>query len=221
MLAEEVTLGLHIIAGFVALFTGAGAFVTEKGGQRHRRLGRWYVKSMAFVAVSAVVLFGFEQTETRRFLGFVAVFSFYFVYSGYRVLSRKRPTASPERADWIAVVLLVGASLGLVVVGGDWLVDGNDFGTVAVVFGGIGATFGVRDIRWFTAGEAESRTWFYEHLSRMAAGYIATVTAFSSVNLVFLPSLARWLWPTLIGTPAIFLLVRRYRSRFESGPTAT
>lgn len=217
VLAEALVLGSHVVAGFVALFAGAGAFLTAKGGRRHRRLGRWYVRSMAFVAGSALLLYAFEQTETRRFLSFVAVFSFYFVFSGDRVLSRKRPTASPARLDWLAVVLLIGASAGLVAVGGWWLLNGQGFGAVALVFGGIGTAVGLQDVRWFARGDTEPRAWFYEHLSRMAAGYIATVTAFSSVNFTFAPTLVRWLWPTVLGTPLVFLLVRRYRRQFTSG----
>jgi hypothetical protein len=52
-------------------------------------------------------------------------------------------------------------------------------------------------------------------------GYIATVTAFSSVNFTFLPSVVSWLWPTVIGTPLIFLLVRRYRTQFADGGVST
>ena len=46
-------------------------------------------------------------------------------------------------------------------------------------------------------------------------GYITTVTAFSSVNFTFLPSVVSWMWPTVIGMPLIFLLVRRYRTQFN------
>ena len=49
----------------------------------------------------------------------------------------------------------------------------------------------------------------------MMAGYIATVSAFSAVNLsTLLPVVVAWLWPTLLGTPVIILLVRHYRQRY-------
>ena len=48
-------------------------------------------------------------------LGFVAVFSFYFAFSGYRVLSRKRPADGPTAVDWAAVACLGLASLGILV----------------------------------------------------------------------------------------------------------
>ena len=207
---DSITLGLHIVAGFLALFGGAGAFLTKKGGLTHRRFGRAYVYSMAFVSASALALFVFDPTPTRQFLAFVAVFSYYFVFSGYRVLSRKRPTDEPTSLDWAATVVLVAVGVGLLGFGITRLLDGVGFGTVMAVFGAISVGFGVRDLRQFSTERSESRAWFYEHLSRMGAGYIATVTAFSSVNFVFLPPVARWLWPTVIGTPLIMFLVRRY-----------
>ncbi|MFC7127889.1 hypothetical protein [Haloferax chudinovii] len=33
-LVEDATLGIHILAGFAALFAGFGAIVTTKGGRR-------------------------------------------------------------------------------------------------------------------------------------------------------------------------------------------
>jgi hypothetical protein len=48
----------------------------------------------------------------------------------------------------------------------------------------------------------------------MMAAYIATVTAFSAVNFHFLPPVARWLWPSVVGTLGILVWVRYYRKKF-------
>jgi uncharacterized membrane protein len=213
-LAETLTLDAHVLAGFLALCSGLGAILTRKGGRRHRRFGRVYVGSMAFVSGSALLLFTFAPTPRRQFLALIAVFSFYFVFSGYRVLSRKRPGDGPAAMDRAAAGLLCVTGLALLAMGALELGGGSSFGTVLVVFGGISAVFGVRDRRQFRTGESEPRAWFYEHLTRMGAGYIATVTAFSTVNFLFLPTVLRWLWPTLVGTPAIFLAIRRYEEQF-------
>ena len=217
--AEAITLAVHVAAGFAALFAGSGAFLTKKGGLRHRQNGRVYVYSMAIVCATALALLGFDPSATRQFLALVAVFSFYFVFSGYRVLARKRPADRPAPVDWAAAGVLCLAGLGLLAMGGLGLASGGSFGTVLLVFGGISVAFGLRDLQEFRTATEDPRAWFYEHLSRMGAGYIATVTAFSTVNFVFLPAVARWLWPTLVGTPLIFLLVRRYQQQF-GGPAA-
>ena len=51
-------------------------------------------------------------------------------------------------------------------------------------------------------------------MRNMLAGYLATVSAFSVVNLTFLPPVVRWLWPTVIGTTGILLWSRYYRRKF-------
>jgi len=52
-------------------------------------------------------------------------------------------------------------------------------------------------------------------MTSMIASYIAVVTAFSVVNFSFLPLTAKWLWPTILGTPAIFIWVTYYKTRFN------
>jgi hypothetical protein len=44
--------------------------------------------------------------------------------------------------------------------------------------------------------------------------YIAAVSAFSVVNLHFLPTAVRWLWPSAIGVPGIFLWISYYQRKF-------
>ena len=213
---EEVTLWVHVATGFLALAAGAGALATEKGGRRHRRFGRTYVYSMAVVSGTALVLYPLGPGFWRLFLGLVAIFSFYFAFSGYRVLSRKRPADEPAVVDWGAVGLFGVASAGLVAMGGILLRSGNGFAPVLLVFGGIGVVFAGTDLRSFR-GEIDPGAWVGQHVVRMGAGYIATVSAFSAVNFLFLPPVLRWLWPTLLGTPLLVYFRRKYESRFAPG----
>lgn len=216
-LLEDATLGVHIVFGFVALATGAGAILTKKGGRRHRRLGRTYVYAMAAVSVTALVLLALDQTLGRIFLGLVAVFSFYFAFTGYRVLSRKRTIDAPGTVDWAAAGLLGATGVALLAMGVWFLADGIDFGTVVVVFGVIAVVFTTNDVRQFRATDHDPRTWFFEHIQRMGGAYIATVTAFASVNVTFLPTVVVWLLPTAIGTVAIWYVSRQYHAKFDRG----
>jgi uncharacterized membrane protein len=211
--AETATLWIHIAAGFLALFAGVVAIVTQKGGPRHRRAGRWYVYAMAIVAGTALLLYGFEQSTDRTFLSLIAIFSFYFAYSGYRVLSRKRPADGPETVDWVALALLGLASLGMLGMGAGFQLAGDGFGIVLLVFGAIGSLLTARDVLAFSDVRGAG-TWVGEHVTRMGAGYIATVTAVSTVNFVFLPEIARWLLPTLVGSPLIAYAINRYEREF-------
>ena len=217
---EDATLGVHVLLGFVALVTGAGAIVTKKGGQRHRRLGRTYVYAMAVVSVTALGLLAFEQTLLRIFLGFVAVFSFYFAFSGYRVLSRKRTIDTPGTVDWVAAGLFGASGVGLLAMGAWFLSNGNQFGIVMLVFGGIALTTTVGDVRQFRATDLEPRTWFFEHINRMGGAYIATITAFLATNAREVPGVPLpviWLLPAAVGGVAIWYVSRQYRAKFDRG----
>jgi len=93
-------------------------------------------------------------------------------------------------------------------------------GVVAIVFGVIGAIVAGRHAWHFVRPSADVRAWWFDHMIGMLASYIATVTAFSVVNFTFLPPVARWLWPTLVGTPLVAIWVSYHRGRFKRHATA-
>jgi hypothetical protein len=89
---------------------------------------------------------------------------------------------------------------------------------VALVFGiGGVVTTGVDMVR-FVRPPTERMAWWYSHMAGMLGSYIATVTAFSVVNFDFLPTVARWLWPSVVGTPLIVLWVAYYKRKFARKP---
>ena len=204
----------HILAGFTAFFIAPVPLLTAKGGKTHRRWGRIYFWAMAVVAITAMVL---ALWRPVLFLAFVAVFSFYFAFRGYRVLSRKRPLGGqgPGAIDWLGAVLASLGSVALIVLG---IVRPSPvwarLSMVAIVFGVIGVGFAASDMWEFVHPPADRNFWWYAHLGGMIGSYIAAVTAFSVVNFQFLPITARWLWPSAIGVPGIFIWTGYYRRRF-------
>lgn len=214
--SESVILWGHIIAGVIALLAGVGALVTSKGGHRHRLSGRVYVGAMGVVVGTVFPLLAFDPTPNRIFLTLVAIFSGYFAFSGYRVLSRKRSSDTVGRIDWIAALLVVGACLFLGGWGVGFLFGGDSFGTVMIVFGAIGLLVGISDLREFR-NQDQRGPWMVEHLGRMMGAYIATVTAVSVVNFSETSPVVSWLWPTIIGVPLIWYWFRKYG---DMGPFA-
>ena len=206
---------IHIAAGTVALVLAPLAMLTVKGGRAHRRWGKIYFWSMAVVATTAVVL---ALWRPQIFLALLAVFSFYMAFTGYRVLSRKRP-AQGERAtllDWTAVLVTFATSaaltvLGLVRPGPSW----ERLGIVPVVFGVLGMVLAGVDLARFTRPPADPRAWWFAHMGGMLGSYIAAVSAFSVVNFTFLPTAPRWLWPTILGVPLISAWITYYKVRFR------
>jgi hypothetical protein len=196
------------------------AMLTVKGGRAHRLCGKVYFWAMAVVAVTAVVL---ALWRPQIFLALLAVFSFYMAFSGYRALSRKRPAEGQGAGalDWTAalVTLVVSAALvvlGLVRPGSSW----QRLGIVPVVFGALGMILAGLDIAKFVRPPADRNAWWFAHMGGMLGSYIATVSAFSVVNFAFLPIAARWLWPTVVGTPLIAVWIAYYRIRFRRAPAA-
>lgn len=194
-------LWLHIAAGTVAVLAGVGALVTSKGGWRHRQSGKIFLVSMGVVVATVFGLLAIDPTSFRIILTLVAIFSGYFAFSGYRVLARKRPGADASVIDWVATVAVLLACLSLGVWGVIWFLGGRSFGVVMVVFGAIGVLFAVLDARTFRrAGTGE---WMVNHLQRMVAAFISTVSAVSAVNLTPVLGIWAWLWPTVLGVPLI------------------
>lgn len=222
---EMVVTGIkyvHIAAGATALVIAPCAMVASKGGDYHRLWGKIFFYAMGVVALSAIVLaiIGFNL-----FLGVLAVFSFHLVASGYRALYRKRlhEGQKPKKAD----VLLQGTAGvvngGLVIWGVVHILLGHrsTMSMLCVLFGTIGGFMVWRNLQRFYKRSHDKHEWLYAHLGGFLGGYIATVSAFSVVNLDFIkPLWLQWSWPTLVGVPLIFLWSRYYKGRLTKGRRA-
>jgi hypothetical protein len=210
----QLTRIIHIFSGGFGLFVAPGAMLTRKGGLWHRRWGKAYFWSMVVVVLTAVLL---ALVRFNLFLLLIAVFSFYLAFSGYRVLYRKTPQQRAGIGDWAASVLMLTGGVGLIGYGIYILLvlQIASFGIVAIVFGGLGLATAISDIYSFLRPPADKRAWWFSHMSSMLAAYIATVSAFSVVNFHFLPSVVRWLWPTVVGTIGISIWTRYYREKFR------
>jgi hypothetical protein len=199
----------------LALVLAPLAMLTVKGGRAHRRWGKIYFWSMLVVASTAAVL---ALWRPQIFLALLAVFSFYLAFTGYRALSRKRPTHGEwaRAGDWAAALVTFAASaalavLGLVRPGPSW----ERLGVVPVVFGMLGMVLAGLDLVRFARPPADLRAWWFAHMGGMLGSYIAAVSAFSVVNFTFLPTAVRWLWPTALGIPLISIWIAYYKVRFR------
>lgn len=207
---------LHIAAGFLALVVAPVAMVVKKGGKAHRLWGKIFFWSMTVVAISALVL---TYIKSNIFLALVAVFSFYLSASGYRALYRKKINgiSDVKLIDWILVTVSGLFSLGLIGFG-ILILSKNiaePFGYISMVFGFIGSRSVYIDIKSFTIAGYHIKNWLFHHMSGMVGAYIATVSAFSAVNMQFLPTVISWLWPTFVGTPLLIFWIRKYRQKMS------
>ena len=210
---------LHMTAGLVALVVAPMAMIVGKGGDWHRRWGKAFFYAMAIVVVTAIIL---GIARENLLMAMVAVFSFHMIASGYRALYLKRlhEGQRPARMDILIMGLAGAMNGGLFLWGATHLALGhrNSGPIIFLVFGLIGLVFVWRDLQRFFQRESDRREWLYAHMTGFLGGYIATVSAFSAVNLEMIrPLWLQWLWPTIVGAPLIVLWVRHYKRKLASG----
>jgi uncharacterized membrane protein len=211
----RATLIVHIAGGTAALVSGLVAMLTQKGGRAHRRAGIVYFAGMSAVFVSAVIL---SIARNNIFLLLVGFFSYYLTVRGYRILYLKNLPAGqkPTAVDWLItgvaglfILMLVGWGVTL-------LIAGERMGIVALVFGGIGASFVRKDIVQFFRLPQEKMHWWYGHISSMGGSYISAVTAFIVVNIRLAEfQWVLWIVPSVVGTILIIRTIRFYKAKFK------
>lgn len=208
-------LAIHIAAGTLAFLLAPVALATAKGGMQHKRWGRVYLWSMGVVAATAVPMSFYFPV---RFLALVAVFSFYFAFSAYRVLRLKDLArgGSATPIDWIAGVITFSTSALLAWLSWSQPRSIEVLPVVGVVFGFIGMMGAAGQLISFVQKPTEKMFWWYTHLGNMIGSYIAAWSAFSVVTLtrVIGNHWYVWLWPTIVGVPAISLTTAYYRRKF-------
>ncbi len=220
----RLLLALHIACGATGFVCAPVALATAKGGKTHRRWGKIYFWAMAGVAATALIL---SFALPIYFLAMVAVFSFYACFAAYRILYLKDlyKGGRPLKLDWMAALVTVASSSLLFLMGflkpalmgvGVVQIAGHTVSVVSIVFGLIGVRLGQASISRFTKRPTEKMFWWFGHMQGMIASYIAAMTAFSAVNLgpFFGNAWWVWLWPTIIGVPAISIWTAYYKKKF-------
>lgn len=193
-------LALHIATGLAVTVVGLGPMLTVKGSRLHRLSGRLFVILMTVLLIAAWAMTAMHFTAYLLGLSATAT---YHVFSGVRVLGRKRPDLrARDRArpiDWMAAIGVIG--VGLVVLA--LIVTGRSDGPPAVS-GGLAfaaLTFGSWDMwRFARPGDwpFSPNLWTYEHLTKMLSAYSAVLSAFSGNFLTVLPAPWSQLWPSLL-----------------------
>ena len=212
-LLPATALAVHIVFGTGAVIAGALPIFAPKRKGFHTRWGRRFVFCMWFVLGSAIVLTVlfmnpyFAALTTTASLG---------VFSGYRVLKRRRPDLRPEDQarplDW-AVTLIAISVAGLLAL---MQAKGEIRGNPTVIYALLGGVFvyGGYDLLRFTFPKRRPffpGLWFYEHLVKMLGAYSAVMAAFSgSVAFRFLPDPWKQLWATMFFHTLMLLMIGWY-----------
>lgn len=221
----KIILIIHVTFGFSALATGIVPMVAKKGGKVHKFWGNVYYWSMFGVFVTTLMLFALRPSEFKlQFFLCIAILSFYFTFSGDRVLQMKKSTTQATVLDRVAAGLALAcglAMLGYAVYG----VIGLQNYFVAIlfaVFGGLISVNAREDLLLFSGKiESEKMHWYFGHIGKIMGAYTATVTAFCVNMTRYLPEdasvylqLIPWLTPgLLLGVGAAYYAKRQKELR--------
>lgn len=195
---ETALLYVHILAGSIALLAAVIPVVTKKGATNHVRAGRVYAVAMTIVFITALPL---AILGADIFLLIIAIFSFYFVFAGWRFA--RNSGGKPLWIDWTAVGIMGLTGLSMWVFGAVSGLSGDSAWVTLALFGTIAIALSLADAQYHRNWSESAAQRIQRHLTNMLAGTIATITAVAVVNLDFEPAWITWIAPTVLITPVI------------------
>lgn len=217
----ELVRALHIGAGALGLVVFWIPMVLAKGGAWHRRVGWLFVAGMGTASVSGGLLCSYrlmteidpERLAAAFFLLFISVLTGAATWKGVRVLRFKNRRDRHVLAMDLGMAGLL-AGTGLLTLG----VGVAERAPLFVIFGLIGLSNGVGDLRYWLRPPTTRMHWWFEHMNGMITTSIAALTAFAVQNAARLGldafGVVVWLAPTLVLVPVNAVWQRYYRQRF-------
>ncbi len=204
----SILLTLHIATGSLALLTGTVNMFRQKGGEKHRKMGRLYVRCMMATGVSALVM---AQLKPNPFLFIVGVFTIYLVGTANRYI--QPAPKEPLLIDWVYTLGMFVFATIFMIWGAHSILHQESMGWVMLTFGGIGWYSVYKDFINYKGRNPERKHRLFTHIGRMIGGYTATLTAVLVVNgdriPVDVPEFVLWLSPTLVLTPLSVYWIRQ------------
>lgn len=216
---------IHVAFGFLALATGIVPMVARKGGKVHKFWGNVYYWSMFGVFITTLMLFALRPTQLRlQFFLCIAVLSFYFTFSGDRVLKMKKSVTQATVLDRVAAGLAL--TFGLAMLGyATYATIGLQNYFIAILFVAFGTLITInarQDLRLFFGKiDSQKMHWYFGHIAKIMGAYIATVTAFLVNMTRYLPKdtsvyvqLIPWMAPgVLLGIGTSYYAKRQREKR--------
>ena len=202
----KLLLGIHVVAGNIALLSAVGAVVFAKGGRAHAWSGRAFAIGMTIIFLTAVPM---ALIRPNLFLLLIALFNFYLVSTGW--LRAKNRSGVPKPSEWVLAGAMALVAIGMAGRGAMMLGAGASMGVVLIVFAAIGGLLAFRDLSGLRAHAFRGKERVVSHLNRMLGGMIGAITAFLVTNVRLEPAFVLWLLPTALLTPVIIYWTRRVR----------
>jgi uncharacterized membrane protein len=194
-------IALHILAGGIALTSGASALCTRKGGKLHRKTGTIFVWSMLTMSLSGAAM-AFKDHDTLSVIA--GLLTAYLVATA--LLTLRRP------ARWIEhTIMTAGFAIGAAGILLGWSAAGNPAinpegypPAVFFVFGGIAVLAAALDLRMLFAGGVHGPHRIARHLWRMCFALLLATASFFLGQADVFPEALRKI--ALLSLPVLLVL---------------
>ena len=201
---------VHAFLGGVGLITGIGSMVVKKGSPVHKKMGKLF--SIGMIGSSTISLpIAWMPGHEDLFLFLIGLFTIYLVLAGNRSLSFK--PRLKEKAATMDLIITTGMLLFSVVMlslGIYGLLHAVTNRVLYLVFGGLGLFLTLRDFQFYKNFSQTKNDWLLNHITKMIAALIASITAFVVAGLG-IGSLAAWILPSVVGTIYIIYWRRKMK----------
>ncbi len=213
-------LAVHVLSGFVGMYSGLVPLFTRKGGKAHRNWGMLFTWAMGTAAVTAFPLAWWREDLLQVVIG---VFSGYLTLFGYRVLRRYGAGGTSRTPDWGVAIWSGVVFLATIVVGMCLLFTRpSPEARVAVAFGILGLIVAGRDLHGLATNDVSFGRRILDHIIASSLAVMSAFSAFLNTQFYRLTHLewdvdAKMLLPVVITLPllAFWLPVWTKRLREE------
>ncbi len=175
---HHLNLGIHILAGTIAMIIGSLAIIHNRRASVHRRLGRYFTYLLVVVVTTGFIGFLFFRNDP--FLLMLTLIAGYVGYAGYRNVQLREKRGS----GWDALIALVVLSTALIYT---WrLSQSQILWNSSVILSTVIALalVTVYDLmKYFFFHSYMKGWWLYEHVYKLISAFSAMVSAFAGNTL--------------------------------------
>jgi hypothetical protein len=211
----------HIVAGFLSLLLFWIPMLAKKGGDLHKKVGRWYLLFM-WIVVSTAAILSFENLMTGQltmgiFLGFISFITANPLWHGIGVLKHGMHAPESFRTKHLVFRIAIALLALSMVVYGIVALKGEGAAILMFLFGALGLADTPRIIRELRGAKNPVNP-IREHLVDMCTTGIAAYTAFFvfganqylEMVLTGYWMVLPWIAPTVVGSILISRSTKKY-----------
>ena len=199
-------LGIHILAGSVALVCGYVALYSAKGAPMHRKVGMLFVYAMLTMCVAGATIAAVRSVAPALNIP-VAILTAYLVVTSLTTL--RPPAFSSRGLDVVSMLVALGVGLTFLTFAVEAVANGGTRNGMPAspffVFGIVGMIAGIGDARVIRSGAARGAPRLARHLWRMSFALFTAALSFFIGQAKVIPEPIRIM--PLLALPVLAVLI--------------